>query len=278
MDRNERRARLGVTLRHIVLIVWCASAVFPLLWVLMIAFKDNGQIFTSPFAWPNPIVTGNFPTIFSKLNVTLGMLNSLIYSAASVILVALLSAMVGFYLAKCAKGRALSNYFTAGMMIPVQAIIVPLFINIRNMGLMNSRLGIILTYTVTELAFAVFIMTGFIRGAVPDEVIEAATIDGASPALVFFRIALPLSRTGLVTVGTFVFLHVWNEFLYAMIFLPNAALSTLNLMTFKLRGQYSSDYGLIGAGIIILVLPALVIYALFQEQVVKGLTAGAVKG
>ena len=194
-----------------------------------------------------------------------------------VFLVCLLSSMTGFYLAKYAKRNLLYMYFILGMMIPAQAIAIPMFVKLRDAGLNNTRPGIILVYTVVELGFAIFVMTGFIKRSVPDELLEAAAIDGCSMTGMFFRVAFPLMKTGVATVGTFVFLHIWNEFFFGLILLTNAKLTSLNLTTYKLRGQYSSDYGMLAAGIIILAVPALVIYAIFQEQVVKGLTAGAVK-
>ncbi|TVQ29563.1 MAG: carbohydrate ABC transporter permease [Spirochaetaceae bacterium] len=108
--------------------------------------------------------------------------------------------------------------------------------------------------------------------------LEASIIDGCGPITAFFRIALPITTPALATVGTFVFLGVWNEFLFALLMLSRPALRTLNLSVYMLRGQYSSDHGLMAAGVIILVTPAIIIYTLFQEQVVKGLTAGALKG
>lgn len=276
-EMSKRKSDCGKMLRHIVLIIWCATTVFPFLWVLLIAFKGNNQIFTDPFGFPNPWITTNFPTVFQKLDILTGLKNSLIYSFATVFLVCLLSSMTGFYLAKYARIKLLYMYFILGMMIPVQAIAIPMFVKLRDAGLNNTRPGIILVYTVTELGFAVFVMTGFIKRSVPDELLEAAVIDGCSMVGAFFQVALPLMKTGIATVGTFVFLHVWNEFFFGLILLTNSKLTSLNLTTFKLRGQYSSDYGLLAAGIIVLAVPALVIYAVFQEQVVKGLTAGAIK-
>lgn len=271
------KSLLGKTMRHVVLIFWCLTTAFPLLWVFLISFKDNNQIYTKPFDMPSPVVPSNYPTVFEKLDIPAGILNSLIYSFVAVVIVCLLSAMAGFYLAKCTKHKFLYNYFILGMMIPIQAIVVPVFINIRNIGLNNTRPGIIAVYVVTELAFAIFVMTSFIQESVPNELLEAAAIDGSGIVGTFFKIVMPLAKTGIATVGTFVFLHVWNDFFFALIFLTNAKLGSLNLMTFKLRGQFSSDYGLLAAGIIVLAVPALIVYALFQEQVVKGLTAGAVK-
>ena len=279
MKKHKFKYTAGRALRHIVLALWCATTAFPILWTLMVSFKDNSQIFTAPFAWPNPVISSNFSDIFAKLNIPRGFLNSIIYSFFTVLIVCILSAMVGFYLSKCVrrKGGFLYTYFILGMMIPVQAIAIPMFVHIKNFNLINTSPGIIITYVVIELAFAIFIMAGFISRSVPDSIIEAASIDGCNVFGVFVRMVLPLAKSGIATVGTFVFLHVWNEFFFALILLAKPELISLNLTTYKLRGQYSSDYGLLAAGVVILAVPALIIYALFQEQVVKGLTAGAVK-
>lgn len=279
MKNRKGKDTAGKVLRHVVLILWCATTAFPILWTLMVSFKDNRQIFTAPFAWPDPVISSNFLNIFEKLNIPRGFLNSVIYSFFTVAIVCILSSMVGFYLSKCVrrKGGLLYTYFILGMMIPVQAIAIPMFVHIKNFNLINTSPGIILTYVVIELAFAIFIMTGFIGRSVPDSIIEAASIDGCTEFGVFVRMVLPLAKSGIATVGTFVFLHVWNEFFFALILLAKPELTSLNLTTYKLRGQYSSDYGLLAAGVVVLAIPALIIYALFQEQVVKGLTAGAIK-
>ena len=279
MKNRNWKDTLGRLFRHIVLILWCVTTAFPILWTLMVSFKDNSQIFTKPFAWPDPVISSNYSDIFQRLNIPRGFLNSIIYSFFTVLIVCVLSSMVGFYLAKCTprKNGFLYTYFILGMMIPVQAIAIPMFVHIKNFKLINTRPGIILTYVVIELAFSIFIMTGFIGRSVPDSIIEAASIDGCSVVGVFTRMVFPLAKSGIATVGTFVFLHVWNEFFFALILLAKPELTSLNLTTYKLRGQYSSDYGLLAAGVIILAVPALIIYAVFQEQVVKGLTAGAVK-
>lgn len=278
MRDGKIKSMAGKGFRHFALILWCGSCLFPLLWVFLIAFKDNNQIFTTPFALPDPLIKENFPKVFDSLDIFKGLMNSLIYSFATVLIVCLLSSMVGYYLAKYARRKILYYYFILGMMIPSQAIAIPMFVNLRNLHLNNTRMGIIVVYTVVELGFAIFVMTGFIQKGVPDELLEAAALDGCTALGKYWRVVLPLAKTGIVTVGTFVFLHVWNEFFFALIFLTNQKLTSLNLTTFKLRGQYSSDYGLLAAGIVILAVPALVVYALFQEQVVKGLTAGAIKG
>lgn len=277
-SKAQFKHKLGVFFKNVVLILWCFTTLYPILWVLMNSFKDNKQIYGSPFALPSPVITKNLPQAVAGVNLPVTFTNSLLYAVITCAVVILLSSMAAFYLAKLTRGSLLYTYFILGMMVPVQAILIPIFINVRNMGLLNTRFGIILVYVVTNFAFSIFILTGFMKKGVPNDLIEAAVIDGCGPLGVFFRIALPISKAGIATVGTFVFLGIWNEFLYALIMLADPKLRTLNLSCYNLRGQYSSDQGLMAAGVIILITPAIIMYILFQEQVVKGLTAGAIKG
>jgi ABC-type glycerol-3-phosphate transport system permease component len=273
------KSRAASVLKHVFLLLWCSTTFYPIIWVLLNAFRDNTQIYGKPFALPNPLIPGNYPRAFKGIHLEITLVNSLFYSAVTVVLVIMLSAMSAFYITKMArKNTWLYTYFIIGIMIPVQAIIIPIFITMRQFSLINTRTGLILIYVVTSLSFGIFILCGFMRKGLPDEILEAAVIDGCGPVDTFFRVALPISQTGIVTVATFIFLSIWNEFLFALLMLANPLLRTLNLSVYMLRGQYSSDQGLMSAGITILIAPAIIIYILFQEQVVKGLTAGAIKG
>jgi len=273
------KSRLSSFFKHIFLLLWCSTTFYPIIWVTINAFRDNTQIYGKPFALPNPIIRGNFKRAFSGIHLDVTLFNSFLYSAITVVFVILLSAMSAFFITKMAKkNHWLYTYFILGIMIPVQAIIIPIFITMRQLSLINTRVGILIIYIVTSLSIGIFILCGFMRKGLPDEILEAAVIDGCGPLSVFFRVALPISQAGVMTVGTFIFLGIWNEFLFALLMLADPLLRTLNLSVYMLRGQYSSDQGLMSAGIAILITPAIIIYLLFQEQVVKGLTAGSVKG
>lgn len=272
------RQKIGVVFRHLVLALWCITTLYPVVWVLQNAFRDNSQIYGNPFALPNPVILKNFPQAFSGVHLATTLTNSIIYAAVTVTITILLSAMAAFYLAKIARGSLLYVYFILGIMIPIQAILIPIFISMRNLQLLNTRLGIIIVYVVTNLSISIFILTGFMQKGVPNDLLEAAVIDGCGPVAAFFRVAFPISQAGIVTAGTLVFLGVWNEFLFALTMLSAPLLRTLNLSVYMLRNQYSTDQGLMAAGVVILITPAILIYIVFQEQVVKGLTAGAIKG
>lgn len=264
---------------HIVLMTLAAYSVLPIIWVTLNSFKDNSQIYVHPFSLPNPVITENYKHMLKTMSIIpRAFANSMIYAVVTVAVVLLLASMVAFYVSKISTGSFLYNYFLIGMLIPIQAIIIPLFVDVKKIGLNGTKAGLILVYIVINLSFAVFILTGFMKGSIPDEILEASIIDGCSRGNIFLRIVLPLSKSGLATAGMFVFLNVWQEFLFAMVLVGGTNNTTLNMVALSLRGQYSSDEGLIATGVVILTAPMLVIYACFQEQVVKGLTAGAVKG
>jgi len=272
------RKRTAVMFRHIVLALWCLTTLYPVVWVALNAFRDNSQIYGNPFALPNPLILKNFPQAFAGVHLAVTLTNSIIYSAATVATTILLASMAAFYLSKIARSSLLYVYFILGIMIPIQAILIPVFINMRNLQMLNTRLGIIIVYVVTNLSISIFILTGFMQKGVPNDLLEAAVIDGCGPVGAFFRVAFPISQAGIVTAGTLVFLGIWNEFLFALTMLSAPLLRTLNLSVYMLRGPYSSDQGLMAAGVVILITPAILMYIVFQEQVVKGLTAGAIKG
>jgi ABC-type glycerol-3-phosphate transport system permease component len=171
--------------------------------------------------------------------------------------------------------------FLAGLMLPAQLAMVPLFFQLRAMGLLDSLAGLILVYTANGLPFAVFVLAAFFRG-LPRTLYEAAVVDGCSEAGAFWRVMLPLARPGLVTVGIFQFIGIWKEYFYAFMLVggaPEAARTLpLGLANLAITAQYRGDQGALFAGIVIVTLPILVVYLFLQGRLVKGITAGAIKG
>lgn len=278
-DHKKLQSAAGNVLKHLVLIVLAAYSILPIVWIALNSLKDNSQIYIHPFSLPNPVITENYTNILTTMSVLpRAFMNSIIYSVVTVAVVLVLASMVGFYLAKISAGSFMYHYFLVGMLIPIQAIIIPLFIDVKTLGLNGTKTGLVLVYIVINMSFAIFILTGFMRSAIPDEILEASVIDGCSRWQMFLKIVMPLCKGGLATAGMFVFLNVWQEFLFAMVLVGGTDNTTLNMVALSLRGQYSSDQGLIATGVVILTVPLMIIYACFQEQVVRGLTAGAVKG
>jgi raffinose/stachyose/melibiose transport system permease protein len=164
-------------------------------------------------------------------------------------------------------------------MLPLQSIVLPFMVNLRMVHLSNTRFSIILVYIVSNLSFNIFVLSGFMK-SLPVSLEEAATIDGCGKARTFFQIILPLSKPGLATIGTFTAINCWNEFFLALFILVDAKLKTLNLALFFLKAtsERQARYALMAAGSIVLVVPIIIVYSMFQRQIIKGLVAGAVKG
>ena len=178
--------------------------------------------------------------------------------------------------------RPLFFYFLAGLMIPLQLAIVPLFFQMKNFGLLNSRLGLVLVYVAFGLPFGVFVLTGFFK-SLPSSLYESALVDGAGEFRAFWSIMLPLARPGMITVGIFGLLGTWNEYFMAFMFLSGAGSERLRTLPLGLANvtivsQYRSDWGMAFAGLVLMMIPILITYILLQEHVTKGITAGSLKG
>jgi raffinose/stachyose/melibiose transport system permease protein len=185
--------------------------------------------------------------------------------------------MAAYALVRLVPSAILHNYFVLGLVIPIHVILIPTFIIIRQLNLLNSPLALIIIYTASNLPLAVFILVGFIR-SIPTALEEAATIDGAGPWTIFVQVVLPLSRPGLAVVATLTFLACWNEYLMALVMMSASEFKTLPQGIASLRGAQTIDYGLQTAGLVISMLPVLIVYIVFQEQFIKGATAGSSVG
>ena len=269
-----------------VLLLTMFAVVYPLLWLAAAALKSDRDIFLHPFGLPAPghLDWANFARAWVQGHFGNYFFNSALVTTITVFVTTLLSATTAYALTRFTfKGsRPIFFVFLAGLMLPLQQVIVPLFFEMRDLGLLNSRLGLIIAYIALGLPFGVFVMTGFFK-TLPSSVYESALVDGAGEVRAFWSIMLPIAKPGLITVAIFTFLGTWNEFLVAFMFLSGqgaAALRTLplGLADITLAGQYRSDWGMAFAGLVLMLAPTLVICLSLQRYIRKGLTAGAVKG
>lgn len=205
------------------------------------------------------------------------LINSLFYCAMAVILVLALSSMTSYRFAKIRPSKALYAFFSFGLLIPLHAVLIPLNVIYSRMGMGNTRTALVIAYTVSNLSMSIFILTAFMRN-LPDELLQAAEIDGCSGFQAFVRVALPLSKPALATAGMLAFVNCWNDLLLGMTICSKANLHTISLAVYNLRASFSDDYNVLTAGITIMIIPAVIVYTLFQEQVIQGMTAGAIKG
>lgn len=255
----------------------CLIDLFPLLWVFLSSFKNGSEIYGSILELPRSWSFANYAVAWERGNLGTYTVNSILITVPTLCIVLLVGAMAAYVLAKVAPNRFVYSYYVLGIIIPVHVILIPTFILMKQIGLTNSLWALILLYSATNLPLAVFVLVGFMR-SIPDELEEAARIDGASRARVFLSIILPISRPGLAIVGTLTFLNCWNEYLLALVMISTRENKTLPQGVQALRGQFTTDYGLITAGLVISIIPVIVIYVLFQEQFIKGATAGSTTG
>lgn len=278
-DKAKVRSRIVKAIIYLFLVLVAVIYIAPLLWVFMVSFKTNAEIFSSPFALPESFYLDNFTFAWTAGKLGIATFNSFIVCTVTLILSMLIGSMAAFAIGRLRfkMSKACMTFFMLGMMIPVHCVMIPLFTRFAKMGLSNSLVGLIIPYLTFSLPTTIFIMTGFFQ-SMPNELIESACIDGSSIYGIFFKIALPLSRTGLFVTGLMTFVANWNELLLAMVFISDDAKKTLPVSLSKFVGPYNTNYSQMFAAIIIAIIPTIIVYCIFSNQIVDGLTAGAVKG
>jgi len=264
---------------NIMLTLYALVTLYPLFWLFMSAFKNNEEFFSAPFSLPSQWHWDNFSRAWEVSGMGVSLINSTIVTIASLVLTLVLGALAAYVLARFEfKLKPLMmGLFLLGMLIPIHSTLVPLFIIMKKIGLLDSYGALILPYTAFELPLAIFVTAAYLT-SVPKEIEEAALMDGTGYWGIFFRIMLPLSIPALSTVAILAFLRFWNDFAFALVFISKPALKTLPLSLSVFATGYSTDYKLTMAALSIAVLPTIIVFLLFQEQIMKGMTAGAVKG
>jgi N-acetylglucosamine transport system permease protein len=267
---------------YAILLIWGISVLYPLLWTLLDSLKNNEQFFTNkPWSIPEfPLLWSNFSYVWSKYNFSTYFMNSVIVTAGSTVLGLLLSASTAYVLAryKFKGSHLLYLLYLASMMVPFSLALIPLFFLMNNLHLINTEFGLILVYASSVLAFGIFVLVGFFK-SLPKELEEAAVMDGASYYGTFFRVMLPLSQPGLVTVAIINVLNIWNEYIVGTILINDPKHYTLpvEIGVMQQEMQYRTEWGPLFAALLITIIPVLMMYIFFQRQIASGITAGAVK-
>ena len=264
---------------YIFLVLISITYILPLLWLFNVSFKTNNEIFTAPFSLPEHLSFDSFSFAWTAGRLGTATLNSFIVCVSALILSMIIGSMAAFAIVRMRwKGSKLAmTYFLTGMMIPVHCVLIPLFTRFANFHLSNTLIGIIIPYVTFSLPITIFIMTGFFK-SLPNELIECACLEGANIFQIFFKICLPLGKTGLCVTGLMTFIGNWNELLVAMVFISDEAKKTLPVALSKFVGPHGTNYSQMFAAIIIAIIPTIIVYCAFSNQIVDGLTAGAVKG
>ncbi|CAM3387743.1 carbohydrate ABC transporter permease [Occultella aeris] len=272
--------RAVATVSHTVLIIWSIIVILPLLWTLLSSFKTSSEIFASPFALPAEWSFDNYVSAWSEAGIGGMFLNTVIVVGFALVLVMLLGGMCAYVLARFAfpGRRAIYYLMLAGLTFPVFLAIVPLFFVLRNIGMLNTLPGLILTYVAFALPFTVFFLYSFFRG-LPEEISEAAAVDGAGEWRTFFQVMLPMARPGMASVAIFNFLGLWNQFLLPVALNTNQDNYVLSqgMAGFASSAGYAVDFGSLFAAVVITVVPVLIVYVVFQRQLQGSVSQGTMK-
>ncbi|MEQ8675250.1 MAG: carbohydrate ABC transporter permease [Aggregatilineales bacterium] len=266
------------TVGYGVALLYALTIIVPISFIVLSAFKDHSDILANPLSLPTNLSIDNFFEAQERANLLTAMLNtaSVIIGAEVFNLVFCYVAAYGIARIKLAESRLVEAVFSAGFLIPAFAIILPVFLLAANLGVLYEPGYLIAFYAVSRFPLTIVILASAMR-QIPQDFEDSAVIDGANRLQVIQHVFLPLTRSAVATVIILNFLYVWNEYLFALILLPGD-FKTIQLAVPLLRAERSVDYGLISAGIVISLIPIYIIFIIFQESIVKGLTSGGLKG
>lgn len=260
---------------------FAASVVLPLIWVAVTSFKSSPEVFASPWALPGELRWVNYAKAWQEAGIARCFTNSLIVTLATLAILLPVGSMAAYVLARYPfrGSRWVFTGFLGGMMFPIFLAIVPLFLLLRDLALLDTLEGLILVYVAYSLPFTVFVMTGFFH-TLPQELLEAAMIDGCGHVAAFRRVMLPLARPGLIVVGIFNAIGLWNEYPLALVIVVSDEVRTLPLgiANLMMMEHYQSDWGALFAGLVIVMGPVLAVYWAFRDRIHDTMVAGALKG
>lgn len=275
----KKKIKVSTVIIYLLLTLWAVTTIFPFVWVILNSFKPSAEVLTSSFSLPKEFTMQNYQTAFSRLNVLNAYKNSLIISCSVTVGVMLLSALMSFGLSRYQfRGKkTVHSLIIASLMFPVFSTIIPVFRMIVSWGLLNNNIAVILPQIAGNLSFATIVMIGFMQ-SIPIEMEEAAYMEGANVFQVFRRIIVPLCKPSLSTVAIFSFLWSYNDLFVQNIMIRDNTKFPVSTLLQQISSLYGTDFGLMAASVTIIIVPVVIVYILLQKNIVKGLTAGAIKG
>ena len=276
-----REAAIGLAEKLSTLLVFVVAGVFlvPLGLLLVTSVKSKNEIFANPLALPEQIQFQNYMNAWTTGGFDQYFMNSVLVVGISLVCILILSSLAAYALVQFdfPASNFMLVFFLAGFMIPPQVLLVPLYTIMNALNLLNTYYSLIFAYIAFGLPFSVFLLRQFFV-TIPDTYAEAARMDGCNEFQVFYRIYLPLSLPALAAVAIYQFVFLWNEFLYAIIFITDDAKRTLPAGLMAFQGQYAGDWAQLAAGIVIAVTPTVIFFLIFQRQFMRGISMGATKG
>lgn len=278
--KKKKNLSIGMVVIYVILILWAVLTIFPFVWVVLNSFKPSAEVLRSSFALPQEFTLANYENAFGRLNVLNAYKNSFIISGCVTVGVMLLSSLMSFGLTRYRfRGKEfIRSLIVASLMFPAFATIIPVYKMIIQWGMLGKPIAVILPQIAGNLSFATIVMTGFMQ-SIPLEMEEAAYMEGANVFQVFGKIIVPLCRPSLATVAIFSFLWSYNDlFVQKIMIAGHKQYYPVCTLLEEISSQYGTDFGLMAASVTIIVIPVMIVYVLLQKNIIKGLTAGAIKG
>lgn len=266
--------------KSILLLLWAVIQLFPVYWLFTFSLKSNREIFgENVIGLPREWLWENYEKALTVGHMLKYFMNSLIIAGGSILVTTVAALMAAYALGRLIwKGRNLANaLFMLGLTIPIHAAMLPIFLIMKNMRLLNTYQSLILPYAAFSLAMDILVSGSFLQ-SIPEELEESACIDGCGTYGIFFRVTLPLMKPAFSTVAIFTFLNAWNEFMFAIVFVSDSRYKTLPVGIQELFGQYMSDWGPVGAALVIATFPTLLLYCFMSGKIQESMIMGAVKG
>lgn len=266
---------------YIVLGAWSVFTIFTFVWLIYSSFKNNQELFANVWKLPSSLHWQNYKTAWVSAQMGTYFINSVWVVGASIVLTIALAAPASYVLARRTffGNAGIVTLFIMGMAIPQQLLLVPIFVLLNKMHLINTLSGLILVYTAVSLPFTIFLLIGFYR-TLPTELEESAAIDGASEFETFIKIMFPLTIPGIITAAILNFITLWSEYMLALVLINDNAKRTLSLGVYNLKNTmtFTSDWVGMFAGVVILMIPSVIIFIALSEKITSGMTVGATKG
>lgn len=279
-----KKLSLGTWVIRIMMIVWSLLIIIPFAMLFLTSTKTNEEFYANIWALPKNFFSSiafNFSEAWARGNFAANFMNTIIIVGGAIVLSMALSAMVSYAIArrKLRIGNALEDMYSISYLIPCMVGLTPLFLLARFLGLFDTRMIMILTFAARAIPFCVMIMAPFFR-TVPTQLEEAAYIDGATPWRAFLQVILPLVRPAFVTAGIFLFIDYWSDYMYGLMFISDPGKNTISMgmLAFRVVSGFKIDWGVTCAACVLFIAPILLMYAVFQKQIMGGLTSGSVKG
>lgn len=275
---RKKKLTVSKVLVYLFLIITAVSTIYPVIFMILSSFKDKIDYMKNMFGIPSVWRLNNYKAIFNSFDIKQMLFNSFYVTIVGVVVSLAVTSMAAFSLTKLKyRGRnGIFRLFMFVLMVPGQALMMPIYVIMSKMGLVNTRLSVILVYVATSLAFSTYLLCQNCRD-IPDEMIEAARIDGAGYPRVYARIIVPMLRPTMATLAILNFLSYWNEIVYSRLLLQKTNLHTMTLGLLTLNGKYGTNMPLLMSGLIINVIPALLVFIVFNKYLSKGIAMGSGK-